>query len=163
MGRFIRVVDAISTACAVAAAVMLALASLVICWNVIYRAAGASTYWQIEFSVYMMVAALFLGSPYCLRTEGHVSVDLLPHLLGPRAARGLNAIVMVIGLLTCLYLAVAGGILTLESFAKGERTESTWGPLKWPLFLAMPVGLGLTALQYVAEIARRRNSGGRGP
>jgi TRAP-type C4-dicarboxylate transport system permease small subunit len=61
---------------------------------------------------------------------------------------------MIVGLLTCLYLAVAGGILTLESFARGERTESTWAPLKWPLFLSMPVGLGLTALQYLADIAR---------
>ena len=47
-----------------------------------------------------------------------------------------------------------GGILTYEAFARGDRTESTWAPLKWPLFLTMPVGLALTALQYVAELLR---------
>jgi TRAP-type C4-dicarboxylate transport system permease small subunit len=154
MQSFVRAVDRLGTACAVIASVMLALAALVITWNVIYRATGASTYWEIEFSVFMMVASLFLASPYCLRTQGHVGVDLLSHYLPARYARPVMAAVAVIGLLVCLYLAVAGGILTVESFEKGETTESTWAPYKWPLFLTMPVGLALTALQYVAELVR---------
>jgi len=154
MERFVRVVDRLGTACAAVASVMLALAALVITWNVIYRAMGASTYWEIEFSVYMMVAALFLASPYCLRTHGHVAVDLLSYYLPRRFARPVMVVVAVMGLLVCVYLAVAGGILTVESFEKGETTESTWAPLKWPLFLTMPVGLALTALQYVAELMR---------
>lgn len=156
MIRFVRLVDGLSTACAALASVMLGLAALVITWNVIYRAMGASTYWEIEFSVYMMVAALFLASPYCLRTNGHVAVDLLSHYLPSRFARPLAVSVAVIGLGVCIYLAVSGGVLTMESFAKGERTESTWAPFKWPLFLTMPVGLGLTALQYLAELARMK-------
>ena len=154
MKAFVRAIDRVADACAVAASVMLALAALVICWNVLYRSLGASTYWEIEFSVYMMVAALFLGSPYCLRTNGHVAVDLLGHWMPPRFSRSLAVAVLVIGLLVCIYLAVLGGLMTFESFEKGERTESTWAPYKWPLFLAMPVGLALTALQYVAELAR---------
>jgi TRAP-type mannitol/chloroaromatic compound transport system permease small subunit len=44
--------------------------------------------------------------------------------------------------------------MTLHAYARGETTESSWAAPKWPLFLAMPVGLGLTALQYVAELLR---------
>ena len=146
--------DRLSVACAVIAAVMLAAAALVITWNVIYRALGASTYWEIEFSVFMMVGSLFLASPYCLKTNGHVAVDLLSHYLPRRAARWLGIATAVIGLAVCIYLAFAGAELTLDSFSKGERTESSWAPYKWPLFLSMPVGLGLTALQYVAELMR---------
>jgi TRAP-type C4-dicarboxylate transport system permease small subunit len=148
--------DRLSVACAAVAAVMLAIAAVVITWSVIYRAMGASTYWEIEFSVYMMVASLFLASPYTLHTNGHVSVDLLTHMLPPSLSRRIALAMTVIGLLVCVYLAIAGGILTFESYLKDEHTESTWGPAKWPLFLAMPVGLGLTALQYIAELARRR-------
>jgi TRAP-type C4-dicarboxylate transport system permease small subunit len=156
MNAFVRFMDRLSIACAAVASVLLGLAALVITWSVIYRALGASTYWEIEFSVYMMVAALFLASPYTLHTRGHVAVDLLSHLLPPRMARGLGVAIAVIGLLVCTYLAVAGGMLTVESFARGEHTESTWAPAKWPLFLTMPVGLALTALQYVAELIRER-------
>jgi len=152
--------DRLSVACAAVAAAMLALAALVITWSVIYRAMGATTYWEIEFSVYLMVASLFLASPYTLHTRGHVAVDLLSHLLPQRMAHGLGVAVAVIGLVVCAYLAVAGGILTVESFLKGEHTESTWAPLKWPLFLTMPIGLLLTALQYVAELVRMRVIGG---
>jgi len=151
---FVRAVFRLSTACAVLAALMLLAAALVITWSVFYRAMGASTYWEIEFSVYMMVASLFLASPYCLATQGHVGVDLLSHYLPKRLARPLAIVVGLLGLAVCLYLAYAGAELTLHAFARGERTESTWAPLKWPLFLAMPVGLGLTALQYVADLLR---------
>lgn len=151
---FVRAVFRLSTACAAVAAVMLALAALVITWSVIYRAMGASTYWEIEFSVYMMVASLFLASPYCLATQGHVGVDLLSHYLPRSAAKAVAIGVGLVGLAVCIYLAWVGAGLTLEAFERGDRTESTWAPLKWPLFLTMPVGLGLTALQYAADLLR---------
>lgn len=158
---FVRAVFRLSTACAAVAAVMLLTAALVITWSVIYRATGASTYWEIEFSVYMMVASLFLASPYCLATQGHVGVDLLSHYLPRALARPLAIGVGLVGLAVCVYLAWAGAELTMHAFARGERTESTWAPLKWPLFLAMPVGLGLTALQYVADLLRETIEPGR--
>jgi TRAP-type C4-dicarboxylate transport system permease small subunit len=151
---FVRAVFRLSTACAVVAALMLLAAALVITWSVVYRAMGASTYWEIEFSVYMMVASLFLASPYCLATQGHVGVDLLSHFLPRRLARPVAIVVGLVGLAVCVYLAYAGADMTLHAFARGERTESAWAPPKWPLFLAMPVGLGLTALQYVADLLR---------
>jgi C4-dicarboxylate transporter, DctQ subunit len=154
VNRFVSAMDRVSIACAAIASVMLGAAALVITWNVIYRAMGASTYWEIEFSVFMMVGALFLASPYCLMTNGHVAVDLLSHYLPRRAARGLGIAIAIVGLVICVYLAFAGAELTIDSFNRGESTESTWAPYKWPLFLSMPVGLGLTALQYVAELLR---------
>jgi TRAP-type C4-dicarboxylate transport system permease small subunit len=151
---FVRAVFRLSTACAAVAAVMLLAAALVITWSVIYRALGASTYWEIEFSVYMMVAALFLASPYCLATRGHVGVDLLTHYLPRAAARPLAIIVGLIGLGVCVYLAWVGLDLTREAYERGHRTESAWAPMKWPLYATMPIGLGLTALQYVADLLR---------
>lgn len=155
---FVRAVFRLSVACAAVAAVMLALAAIVITWSVIYRAMGASTYWEIEFAVYMMVAAIFLASPYCLATRGHVGVDLLSHYLPQRAARTMGIAIGLVGLAMCIYLAYIGAELTLDAFDRGDRTESSWAPLKWPLFLTMPVGLGLTALQYIADLVRETTS-----
>lgn len=154
MRVFLRAVDRLSDALAVVAAVLLVAAAIVITYSVVYRALGNSTYWEIEFSVYMMVASLFLASPYTLKTGGHVGVDLLSHYLRQRWRRRLAMGVTVAGLAVSLYLAYLGGSLAWESFLRGERTESTWAPYKWPLFAMMPLGLGLTALQYLAEILR---------
>ncbi len=88
---FVRAVYRLSTACAALAAAMLLAAALVICWSIAYRAMGASTYWEIEFSVYLMVGSLFLASPYCLATQGHVGVDLLSHYLPKRPSPAASA------------------------------------------------------------------------
>jgi TRAP-type C4-dicarboxylate transport system permease small subunit len=151
---FVRAVYRLSTACAALAAVLLAVAALVITWSIAYRASGGSTYWEVELSVFLMVISLFLASPYCLATRGHVGVDLLTHYLPPRPARAVGIAVAVVGLAVCLYLTYAGIQITVHSFTIGERTESSWAPFKWPLFLSMAVGLGLTALQYVADLLR---------
>jgi TRAP-type C4-dicarboxylate transport system permease small subunit len=134
---FVRAVNRLSSACAVVAAVMLLAAALVITWSIIYRAMGASTYWELEFAVYMMVASLFLASPYCLATRGHVGVDLLSHYLPRHLARPVAITVALVGLVVCVYLTWAGARLTLHSFT-----------------ITMPVGFGLTALQYVADLVR---------
>ncbi len=85
---FVRAVYRLSTACAVVAALMLLIAALVITWSIVYRAMGASTYWEIEFSVFMMVGSLFLASPYCLATarprRRRPAVALPPRALRPR-------------------------------------------------------------------------------
>ena len=151
----VRAMDRLSVACAAVAALLILAAVAVITWMVFYRAMGNSTYWEIELSVYMMVAALFLGSPYCLMTGGHVGVDLLSHYMAPYRRRQLAVVVALVGLAVCIFLVVVSAEVTLESFVKGERTESTWRPYKWPLLLTMPVGMALTALQYVAELLRR--------
>ncbi|HLT26783.1 MAG TPA: TRAP transporter small permease [Zeimonas sp.] len=154
MPAVFRAIDRLAVGLAVVAAALLVLAALVITWSVLWRAMGNSTYWEIEFSVYMMVASLFLASPYTLKTQGHVGVDLLAHYLPQRLRFRVAVVVSVIGLLVCVYLAWLGAELAWESFLKGERTESTWAPRKWPLFAMLPLGLGLTALQYVVEILR---------
>lgn len=156
MQAFVRWMDRVSVACAVIASLLLACATVVITWMVIYRAMGNSTYWEIEFAVFAMVGAIFLASPYTLMTRGHVAVDLLGHYLPPKASRGVAVVIAVLGLAVCAYLAWAGAGLALHAWSTGETTESSWAPPKWPLFLAMPVGLGLTALQYLAEVARMR-------
>ena len=159
MRTFVRAVDRLGDLLAVVAAVLLVAASIVITWSVIYRALGNSTFWEIEFSVYMMVASLFLASPYTLKTNGHVGVDLLSHYLPQRHRVRLATVVALVGLLVCLYLTVLGAELAWEAWLRGERTESTWAPYKWPLFVTMPVGLGLTALQYVVELIRSPDPG----
>ncbi len=152
MDGYRRFVSRISDACAVVASVFLAVAAVIICYMVIRRTAGFSTDWELEFAVFMMVASLFLGSPYCLKTEGHVAVGLMETALPSRSAYWLRLVIQIVGLLVVLFLAYMGLEKTWEVFVKGELTESSWAPPKWPLYATMPIGFFLTALQYIAMI-----------
>lgn len=147
-------VDRLSDFCAYFAALALVSATLIVVWMVAYRAMGNSTYWEIEAATYLIVATVLIGSPYCLKTRGHIGVDLVSEFLGPRARRGLMRALGVAGLLVCAYLAWQGFDLTLEAWEKNETSGSSWNPPRWPFFSLMPIGLGLTALQYLADILR---------
>ena len=151
MKGFVRGVDRISDACAVFAALLLAAATLIITWMVLYRAMGNSTYWETELAIYLIISAVMIGSPYCLKTRGHIGVDLVSEFLSKKGRATLARVIAVVGLAVCVYLAWKGLELTIDSFEKNEHSGSMWNPPRWPLYLTMPVGLGLTALQYVAE------------
>ena len=161
--RFVRAVDAVSTACAVLAALCLAAAMLIVCYMVIWRATGHSTYWEIELATYLIVASVLIGSPYCLKTKGHIGVELLAHVLSPAKRLVLERVLAILGFVVCLYLAWEGLDLTIHALRSGETSGSSWDPPRWPFFSLMPIGLGLTALQYVAEMLRKGEGASPGP
>jgi len=147
-------IERLSLACAAVAGALLAASILVIVWMVAYRTAGYQNSWELETSIDMMVAAVFLGSPYTLRTQGHVGMELLDAVLTDGGRRKLAVFGQSIGLLVCLYLAWAGLGMTLEVYHSGERSLGVWQALLWPRYAAMPVGMFLTALQYLVELQK---------
>jgi TRAP-type C4-dicarboxylate transport system permease small subunit len=150
MNPFYQLMTKVSKACAVLASILLAVAGLVIVWMVTYRTLGNSTSWELELSIFLMVASLFLASPYTLLTKGHVGVDLLGHYMSPASAQKLELVANILGLVVCVFLCWICFEFTLDAYIKNDRTESMWGPPKWPLYAMMPIGFGLTALQYIA-------------
>jgi TRAP-type C4-dicarboxylate transport system permease small subunit len=148
----IRVVDRLAVLLAGVAAGLLTISILVVCWMVGVRLAGHSTYWELEMSIYLAVAATFLASPYTLKTGGHVAVDLLGTVLSGPAHRTTQRGLGVVGLAVCLFLGWLGGEMAWHAFVSDERSTSLWKPPLWPLYATLPVGMLLTALQYVVEI-----------
>ena len=86
-----------------------------------------------------------MGSEMCIRDS----------YMSKSAAKQLELIATILGLCVCIFLTWICFEFAVESFLKGERTESMWGPPKWPLYATMPIGFGLTVLQYIAIISDR--------
>jgi len=38
------------------------------------------------------------------------------------------------------------------AYERNWRTDSVWGPKLWPIYLTVPVGLGLLMLQLIADL-----------
>lgn len=150
---FLRFVGWISTICGVIAALLI-LASILITCQMLYQRywLGESTIWQTETVTFMMVAATLLGLPYVQRLRGHVNVELIPMMLPAGLRKGLQIVV----LLTCL--AVLGMMVWYGyemwhvAWERGWTSDSVWGPKLWPIYLCVPVGLGLYALQVLADL-----------
>lgn len=153
MTVFLESVRQLSRLCGVAAAVLLVAAVLAIGHLVFVRyVLGASAIWQHEFVTFALIGATFFGGPYLLLSHGHVNVDLLPIYLGRRARLGLALLASVLSLAFCLVIAWTGFVWWAEAWSNGWRAETVWAPPLWIPYLAMPIGVGLMALQYVADI-----------
>lgn len=153
MDSFIVGVRTVSRVCGVVSVLLLLAAVLAVCHLVIVRyILEASAIWQHEFVTFAVIGSTFIGSPYVLLTKGHVNVDLLPHYLGPRARMALALIAAGLSLTFCEIVGYVGLELWLEALTKGWRAETVWSPPLWIPYLSLPLGLGLVALQYVADI-----------
>ncbi len=141
-----------SMACAMVAAALLLAAIGVLTWMVLVRGMGYQNSWELEMSIEMMVIAIFLGSPYTLYTGGHVKMELLENILPGRAREVLRFTAQAVGVAVCLYLAWSGLLMAVDAYRSGERALGVWQPLVWPKYAAVPLGMGLTALQYLVEM-----------
>ena len=153
MDLFVTAVRRVSQVCGVFAALLIALAVLVVCEMVFVRyVLNHNTIWQTDFVTWSLVAATFIGSPYVLMTRGHVNVDVLPLHLGQRKRWWLALFSIVMSLTFCTVLAVLAARFWLEAWENRWVSDTMWRARLWIPYGAMPIGLAILSLQYVADL-----------
>ena len=137
-----------------AAAVALLLAAVVVISQMVFvrYVLKGSAIWQHEFVTFSLIGATFIGAPYVLLTHGHVNVDLVPHYLGPRARFALALLAGLISLAFCATLAGYGFAFWYKAWINDWHAETVWRPPLWIPYFAVPLGMGLLALQSLAGI-----------
>ncbi len=150
---WVAAVYALSRLFGVGAALLILLSIFVVCHMVFVRAVlGESSIWQTEFVIFAVVASTFLGAPYILLTRGHVNVDVVPLMLKQPGRRVLYLIGSAIALAFCLFFLWAAVPWWYDAFENAQTTPSMWRARLWIPYLAVPVGLALLSLQFIAEI-----------
>ncbi len=153
MNTYVRIVTLLSRITGVFAALLFASCIAVTAHLVFERSVmGRAVIWQVEYITFAVIAATFIGSPYVLLTRGHVSVDVIPHYLGPRGRYWLALAAAVLALVFCLMILWYSFEWWWDVWESGEVKNSVWAPKLWVPYLSLPVGFGLLVLQYVADI-----------
>jgi TRAP-type C4-dicarboxylate transport system permease small subunit len=153
MDGFVRAIRLVSQACGLVAAVLIGLGVLVVCQMVYVRyILNQTTIWQTDFVTYSLIGATFIGSPYVLMTRGHVNVDILPHYMGPRGRFWFALFSAVIALAFSLTMTVLTFLFWQEAWENNWVSDTMWRARLWIPYAAMPVGLGILSLQYVADL-----------
>jgi TRAP-type C4-dicarboxylate transport system permease small subunit len=153
MQRYTRAVTRVSQLCGIIAAALIALGVLVVCEMVFVRyALNYSTIWQTDFTTYCLVAATFIGSPYLLLNRGHVNVDVLPHYLGDRGRYRLALASALMSFAFCAVMAVLTFNFWYEAWSQRWVSDTMWRARLWIPYAAMPIGLVILTLQYIADI-----------
>ena len=151
--RLVKTVAFISTVCGVAAALMIFASVLITCQMIWMRfVMNASTIWQTEMVVYLMIAATMIGLPYVQRLRGHVNVDLVPMLLPPPARRILAAVTLMLTIAVVAVIAFYGFELFHLAFQRNWKSDTVWGVSLWIPYLAIPLGFGLFLVQLAVDL-----------
>ena len=152
-GLFLRVIDALSGFCGLAAALMIVASVLITCQMIIVRSVlNESTVWQTEMVIYLMIGATLIGLPYVQKLRGHVNVDLLPIWLSNRPRRWL-AVITSVATITILSVMVFYSVeMWWVAWDRGWTSDTVWAAPLWIPYLAMPLGFGLFLLQVIADL-----------
>lgn len=161
--RLAALVDGISKFTGWVAALSIVAAAFIVTEGVLARKLfGASTIWQIEASIFLLIFAVFVGAAFVQKNEHHLNVDLVVLLLPPKV-RAVNLILVSIA--SCFlagFLAWQSWPMWWDALREGERSESLWSPPMAIPYFFLPFGMTLLFLEYIVYIARKAGALWRG-
>lgn len=108
----------------------------------------------LEVTEHILLAITFLGAPWVLRREAHVSVDLLLNRLNLKIQALVNLFTSTAGTVLCLTLTVYGARITWDYFQRNVFTPTT---MRFPLGPMMAI-IFVSFLLLFLQFARRTNS-----
>ena len=135
--------------------IVIVLASLVIVFEVAVRYYFKwATDWEIEFCIMLLIVATFMSAAYTQLHRGHVTIEVLEHILPRRLNRWRLRASDMLSLLFVVCVAGSAWHLVAESVMDGRASNSAWAPKLWPAYLVHGVGMTTLALQLVVQIDR---------
>lgn len=108
----------------------------------------------LEITEAVMPVVILLPMAFTQMRRGHVRVLLLLDRLGPEVRRALHVFALVVGCVFLAWVSWATGGYAVRSWRIGE---SAWGALRfsiWPSKMAISVGAGLLAFQFLLDILK---------
>jgi TRAP-type C4-dicarboxylate transport system permease small subunit len=162
-----RVLGALNRAMVALGMLALVAASLVLTSSVVTRYLWkASTDWQDETAVFLLVGTTFGCGAFVQAIRGHVGIEALATVLPRLADAWRRVLVDAMCLAFCALFAWKSWTLWHEAWAEHQTTDSSWAPPLWIPYLLMATGMTLLTLQLLVQLtatlrrARRRRAQG---
>lgn len=104
-----------------------------------------------EIARYMVIWATLIGFSICARKKAHLGIDMLVEKLPPKASKAVALLVQFLSLATYVFLTYASVKFVTFSFSIKQMTPALQIPY-WVVYLALPIGFGLSSLRTVQII-----------
>ena len=136
----------------------LLIASLVLTSSVVTRYLfKASTDWQDETAVFLLVGATFLCGAFVQSIRGHVGIEALSSVLSRRVDAARRVAVDLMCLAFCALFAWKSWTLLHEAWVDKQTTASSWAPPLWIPYGLMALGMTLLSLQLLLQLVASLN------
>ncbi|MCC7151636.1 MAG: TRAP transporter small permease subunit [Rubrivivax sp.] len=122
---------------------------------VVRKAFNYSSNAYLEVQWYLFAWSFLIAAGFTLLQGDHVRIDVLNHRLSKRLRVWIDVLGYALFLtplcITLLYLCTP---LVLEKITSGEMSPNPGGLLRWPVWVAIPLGIGLLLLQCGSELIK---------
>lgn len=102
-----------------------------------------------EVSVFILVAAVYLGIPHCEQMREHIKIDALMNRLPIRLRKVIDSAVYLSTSLFLIILVFSVGQNFVESYQSGEVVTGTAPLVIWPVKLVIFVGVFFYCMQVI--------------
>lgn len=136
---------------------LILVAVLISAGNAIVRKAfnlGSNAFLEIQW--YLFAAVFMLGAGYAFLKNAHVRIDFLSNRFSARTCNWIDIFGILIFLAPlCILMIMLSWPLFMNAWNSGEMSQNAGGLIRWPVYLMIPVGMGLLLLQAVSELVKR--------
>lgn len=148
-----RLMHAVNRAVVGVSMLALVAAALVLTSSVVSRYLfKASTDWQDESAVFLLVGVTFLCAPWVQQQRGHIGIEALAAILPAGVNRVRRLLVDVFSLLFCGFFAWKSWTLFHEAWVDKQTTSSSWAPPLAIPYGLMALGMSLLTIQILLQL-----------
>jgi len=109
------------------------------------------TIWSQELALFIFGGYFMLGAGYCLKSGGFVAMDAIYNHMNYRIRFIVDILIFLSMSLISIIIIWFGSKWVWMMMVTGERSETLWSPILWPVRLMIPLGAGILLLQSVAN------------
>ena len=130
-------------------AAMLAAVTLLILYDVIARLAGLPAFpHTLAATEYGLYYVTLLGAPWLVRIKRHIYMQLLT-AVAPAALRPLlSRLCYLVCVIVCAVICYYAGLVTLETWLRGDQEVRSFDMPRWLVFAVMPVSFALLTAEF---------------
>jgi len=147
---FRKAVEYVTDSMAVVSGVLLSLLVITISGSVLLRYYfHFSVGWVTEVEEYVLFLAVMLGTPWVLKHDKHVAVDVVVNSLSPEKRRKLSIFTNFLGALIGIVLLYYSGLATYENFISGTLLVKIMPVPKYLPLMFIPLSCIFFSLQFL--------------
>lgn len=137
---------------AVIAGALTFIMALAVCYGVIGRAFKMDVAWVLELCEYLIYIDVMLATPWVLKIDKHVRVDIIPMLLPAKVQKVLNVIIEILGIVMCGWFFYYSLTSTLQAYQSGILLVRVIPMKKWIVMAFLPLMSAVCTLIFVRRL-----------
>ena len=110
----------------------------------------------LEIQWYLFAGVFLLGAGYTFLHNEHVRIDVISSRMSKRAQIWIDILGILFFLLPFCFMTVRLSLpVVTNAIASGEMSSNAGGLMRWPVYVLLPIGFSLLALQGLSELIKR--------